>query len=69
MGFVPQSFYDSAVAADYPLAFEPEGGGTDAALNWATMGWGYCAIARLELNEGEQAHLSLASAWPHAHAH
>jgi formylglycine-generating enzyme required for sulfatase activity len=41
MGFVPESFYASAVAADYPIAFEPEGGGTDAALNWATMGWGY----------------------------
>ena len=26
---------------DYPIAFEPEGGGTDDALNWSTMGWGY----------------------------
>merc|ERR1712232_528566 len=32
---------DAAVEANYPLAFEPEGGGSDQALNWATMGWGY----------------------------
>ena len=41
MGFVPQSFYASALKVDYPIAFEPEGGGTDDALNWSTMGWGY----------------------------
>ena len=46
MGFVPESFYTSALKADYPLAFEPEGGGTDAALNWATMGWGYWDYGR-----------------------
>jgi len=41
MGVVPKVFWDAAVAVNYPLAFEPEGGGTDEALNWATMGWGY----------------------------
>ena len=41
LGFVPRSFWESATKADYPLAFEPEGGGTDDALNWSTMGWGY----------------------------
>jgi hypothetical protein len=41
MDFVGQSFWAAAEKADYPLAFEPEGGGTDDALNWSTMGWGY----------------------------
>jgi hypothetical protein len=41
MNVVPESFYKSALALDYPIAFEPEGGGSDDALNWATMGWGY----------------------------
>lgn len=41
MGFVPESFWQASEKVDYPLAFEPEGGGTDAALNWSTMGWGY----------------------------
>ena len=45
MGFVPRSFWDAAAAAGYPLAFEPEGGGSDAALNWATMGWGYWKVS------------------------
>jgi hypothetical protein len=41
MGFVPQSFWNASTNVNYPLAFEPEGGGTDEALNWSTMGWGY----------------------------
>ena len=41
MGFVPQSFWNASVKVDYPLAFEPEGGGIDESLNWSTMGWGY----------------------------
>ena len=41
MNFVPKSFWDAALAVDHPLAFEPEIGGTDAALNWTTLGWGY----------------------------
>ena len=38
MGFVPESFWTAAEAVDYPLAFEPEGGGEDESLNWSTMG-------------------------------
>ena len=41
MDFVPRSFWDAAVERQYPLAFEPEGGGHDESLNWQTMGWGY----------------------------
>jgi hypothetical protein len=41
MGFVPSDFWKAAVERAYPLAFEPEGGGNDESLNWATMGWGY----------------------------
>ena len=41
MGFVPESFWLAALKDHYPVAFEPELGGTDAALNWTTMGWGY----------------------------
>ena len=39
MGNIPREFWDAAVAVDYPLAFEPEGGGSDESLNWDTMGW------------------------------
>lgn len=41
MGFVPHSFWKASKQDDYPLAFEPEGGGKDASLNWQTFGWGY----------------------------
>ena len=41
MGSVPESFWAAAQKVGYPLAFEPEGGGIDDALNWSTMGWGY----------------------------
>lgn len=41
MGSVPESFWTAAKESNYPLAFEPEGGGIDQALNWETMGWGY----------------------------
>eukprot|EP00939_MAST-03C_sp_MAST-3C-sp1_P000739 g739.t1 len=41
MGFVPKEFWQASEKVDHPLAFEPEGGGTDDALNWSTMGWGY----------------------------
>lgn len=41
MGFIPQSFWRAAAAVGYPIALEPEGGGSDEALNWSTMGWGY----------------------------
>ncbi len=47
MGFVPESFWTAATEADYPLAFEPEGGGTDEALNWSTMGWGYWPYTKI----------------------
>ena len=45
MGFVPKSFWSVANADryEYPIALEPEDGGTDASLNWDTMGWGYWA--------------------------
>jgi len=41
MSFVPKYFWDFAVAKSYPIAFEPEHGGTDESLNWSTMSWGY----------------------------
>ena len=47
MNFVPKSFWDAALAVDHPLAFEPEIGGTDAALNWTTLGWGYWKFKNL----------------------
>ena len=37
MGFVPKEFWEASEAAQYPLAFQPEGGGSDAALGWSTM--------------------------------
>jgi len=41
MGFVPEEFWTAAQKVGHPEAFEPEGGGIDASLNWSTMGWGY----------------------------
>lgn len=37
----PREFWDAAIASGHPLALEPELGGTDEALNWSPMGWGY----------------------------
>ena len=39
--FVPRSFWDASVAAGYPIALQAEGGASDAALGWSTLGWGY----------------------------
>jgi len=39
--FVPRSFWDAPVAAGYPIALQAEGGASDAALGWSTLGWGY----------------------------
>ena len=47
MGYIPKSFWDAALAKKYPLAFEPEGGGSDESLNWHTMGWGYWSFPRI----------------------
>ncbi len=41
MGYIPRAFWQAAVEAGYPLALEPEGGGSDESLNWSTLGWGY----------------------------
>mmetsp|Transcript_36015 Transcript_36015/g.113108 ORF Transcript_36015/g.113108 Transcript_36015/m.113108 type:complete len:229 (-) Transcript_36015:29-715(-) len=41
MGSVGLAFWNASLAVHHPLGLEPEGGGTDEALNWATMGWGY----------------------------
>ena len=41
MGYIPQTFWQSAIAHNYPLAFEAEDGDADDAFNWTTMGWGY----------------------------
>jgi len=38
---IPETFWDDSVAANHPLALEPEGGGTLASLNYTKMGWGY----------------------------
>ena len=34
MDFIPESFWTASLQAHHPLAFEPEIGGTDEALNW-----------------------------------
>ena len=47
MGSIPRSFWAAALQDSYPIAFEPEDGGTDASLNWATMGWGYWLYPRV----------------------
>ena len=39
--FVPKSFWEASVKADYPLALQAEGGTQDDALSWSTLGWGY----------------------------
>ena len=36
--FVPESFWNASVAADYPLALQAEGGASDSALRWSTLG-------------------------------
>lgn len=54
MGFIPESFYtvcprlktrcspqQESLKLGKPLALEPEGGGNEDAINWATLGWGY----------------------------
>jgi len=45
----PQSFWDASTKVGHPLAFEPEGGGEDASLNWDTMGWGYYSYPKAPL--------------------
>lgn len=41
MVFFDEEFYAESAKVGHPIALEPEGGGTDKALNWQTMGWGY----------------------------
>jgi formylglycine-generating enzyme required for sulfatase activity len=41
MGFFGNEFYAESASLGHPIALEPEGGGSDQALNWTTMGWGY----------------------------
>ena len=38
-----QEFYDDALADGHPTAIQPEAGGSPGALNFSSMGWGYCA--------------------------
>ncbi|KAL1503325.1 hypothetical protein AB1Y20_011377 [Prymnesium parvum] len=45
MDFVPERFWKASVDVGHPLALEPEIGGTDASLNWQTLGWGYWTYA------------------------
>jgi len=47
MDHIPKSFWTAALKNNYPYAFEPEDGGTDQALNWSTMGWGYWAYPKI----------------------
>jgi len=37
-----QQLYDDALSAGHPMAIQPEQGGTPGALNFSSMGWGYC---------------------------
>ena len=37
--FVPRSFWDASVAVGYPIALQAEGGASDAALGWSTLGY------------------------------
>ena len=39
-----QEFYDDALADGHPTAIQPEAGGSPGALNFSSMGWGYCAL-------------------------
>jgi len=49
MRSIPQDFWTAGKALDYPLAFQPELGGMDSALNWTTMGWGYWGYPKIPL--------------------
>lgn len=40
MGDMGLSFWAASVAAGNPLAFQPEGGGSIASLQWVKTGWG-----------------------------
>jgi gamma-glutamyl hercynylcysteine S-oxide synthase len=37
---IGEAFWAASVAAGNPLAFQPEGGGTIASLQWVKTGWG-----------------------------
>eukprot|EP00054_Salpingoeca_dolichothecata_P010751 m.59824 g.59824 ORF g.59824 m.59824 type:complete len:1092 (-) comp19131_c0_seq3:44-3319(-) len=41
MPFIPDSFFQESVKQGKPFALEPEGGGSEASLNYQTFGWGY----------------------------
>lgn len=42
MKFVPKDWWDDSVKIGWPLALEPEGGGTYNALNWETISVCHC---------------------------
>lgn len=42
MKFVPQDWWNVSVAVSWPLALEPEGGGSYPALNWETISVCHC---------------------------
>eukprot|EP00930_Biecheleria_cincta_P043152 TRINITY_DN29669_c0_g1_i1.p1 TRINITY_DN29669_c0_g1~~TRINITY_DN29669_c0_g1_i1.p1 ORF type:complete len:927 (+),score=116.79 TRINITY_DN29669_c0_g1_i1:22-2781(+) len=47
MDDIPEEFWNASLAFHYPLAFEPEDGGSNQALNWDTMGWGYWTYPKI----------------------
>ena len=45
MAFVPQDWWNDSVKVKWPLALEPEGGGSYPALNWETVSVCHCNYA------------------------
>jgi len=41
MSFIPESFWNSSVNSNNPLAIQPEGGPTFQSVAYSKMGWGY----------------------------
>jgi hypothetical protein len=46
MGHVPEEWWTAGVAADFPLAFQPEGGGSVPSMNWETMSVCHCKYGK-----------------------
>ena len=49
MHFTPRSFYDEALRIGHSMAFQPEGGGTVASMDWETMSTCHCKFKPLQM--------------------
>ena len=47
LSFVPEDWWNASLADDWPIAFEPEGGGSVPSLNWETMSVCHCKYTEL----------------------